>query len=399
MPNILYSPSSLNQYIKDKVTSDFSLRGLQIKGEVSNLKRHPTGHVYFSLKDDNSVIKGVMFKGYTQFMNPLIKDGDEVIVSGYIDVFVARGEYQVYAQAMEIFGKGAQLLELERIKAKLKAEGLFDESRKKKINIYPTSIAVISGENSAAMADIKTNLLRRFPVVKVLPIPSQVQGDGASKDLIRAFNEALALNPTTIIIGRGGGSSEDLNAFNDESLARLVASSPIPVISAVGHEIDTTLVDYVSDKRASTPTGAAELATVDKRELIQTFIEADERMYTALDVRIKRLSNKLDLLKNRSFFNNPKSIYSDKITELENTKKRLGFALDRQLERKKRQLETLCKQLQGINPTKVLERGFAVLSDENGQIIKSVNSVKPNQIIKTQLSDGVVTSKVVEKEN
>ena len=321
-----------------------------------------------------------------------------MLVAGYIDVYVARGEYQIYAQAMEIYGKGAQLLELERIKAKLKSEGLFDESRKRKINIFPQTVAVISGENSAAMADIQTNLLRRFPVVNVLKIPAQVQGEGASKDLIRAFNEALSQNPTTIIIGRGGGSSEDLNAFNDEALARLVANSPVPVISAVGHEIDTTLVDYVSDKRASTPTGAAELATIDIRELFQTFMESEERMYNALTTRIVGLSNKLELLKNRAFFNNPSTIYADKIVELNNTKQRLELALNVQLERKNRQLETLKKQLQGINPTKVLERGFAVISDENGKIITSINSIKPNDTIKTRLSDGTIESKVTKKE-
>ena len=398
MLNNLFSPTSINQYIKDKVTSDFVLKGLQIKGELSNYKKHPTGHIYFSLKDSNSYIKGVMFKSYTNYVDNDIKDGDEVIVSGYIDVYVARGEYQIYAQAIQKFGKGAQLLELEKIKKKLQAEGLFDESRKRKINIFPKSIAVISGKNSAAMADIETNLLRRYPIVEIIKIPTQVQGEGASQDLIRAFNLALTYKPTTIIIGRGGGSNEDLYAFNDESLARLIASSPIPTISAVGHEIDFTLVDYVSDKRASTPTGAAELATIDKRELEKLFADYPKSMYDNLSGRIKYLSNKLELLKNRSFFNNPGSIYEAKINQLQQTKLQLHNSLLRIFDKKNSQFEALKSKLQGINPYKVLQRGFALISDENGNIIKSVDEIKVGNNIKTQFKDGSITSKVINKD-
>ena len=261
----LYSVSSLNRYIKQMFDTNFTLRGLRLKGEISNFKRYSSGHIYFTIKDDESSIRAVMFREHTRFMPETIKDGDEIIAAGYVSVYPERGEYQFYAQAIDLSGKGQILFELEMLKKKLAAEGLFDESRKRKINPFPKAVGVISAPNSAAMSDIKTNLLRRNPLIEVKLFPSLVQGSDAPKALLNALNEAKNANIDTLIIGRGGGSNEDLSAFNDETLVREAAKFPVPIISAVGHEIDFTLIDFVADARASTPTWSPPCCTTTPR--------------------------------------------------------------------------------------------------------------------------------------
>jgi len=398
MSKDLFSVTSLNRYIKQLFDRDFTLKGLRLKGEVSNFKRYPSGHVYFSLKDEESMIKAVMFAEYTRFMPPTIKDGDEVIITGYVGVYPSRGEYQVYAQAMELFGEGAQLLELELLKKKLAAEGLFDETRKRKLVSFPSSVGVISAPNSAALADIKTNLLRRNPLLKVEIFPSLVQGADAPKSLLEALKKAKESNIDTLIIGRGGGASEDLSAFNDETLVREAAKFPVPIISAVGHEIDFTLIDYVADARASTPTGAAELATIDKREIYEMLsnkeIELDE---TITDV-ISNYSHRLELLKKNSFFENPKVMYQNTLIEVENTSKRLDSFMNHLIEMRRETLNSFKKQLKSLSIDNTLQRGFSILENEKGKVVTNINDVEINQMVKTRIHGGVLTAKVVQKE-
>ena len=394
----LFSVSSLNRYIKQMFDRDFTLKGLRLKGEISNLKKYPSGHVYFSLKDEESMIKAVMFYEYTKFMPPTIKDGDEVIVTGYVSVYPNRGEYQVYAQAMELFGEGAQLLELELLKKKLAAEGLFDASRKRKLVSFPTSIGVISAPNSAALADIKTNLLRRNPLLEVQIFPSLVQGADAPKSLLEALKKAKESNIDTLIIGRGGGASEDLSAFNDEALVRAAAEFPVPIISAVGHEIDFTLIDYVADARASTPTGAAELATIDKREIYELLANKEVELDETITDKISTLSHKLELLKKNSFFENPKVMYEKTLLEVENTSKRLDSFMNHLLELKNEQIVSFKKQLQSLSLDNTLKRGFSIMENEKGKIISDIKDVEINQLVKTRLHGGVITAKVTQKE-
>ena len=394
----LFSVSSLNRYIKLMFDRDFTLKGLRLKGEISNLKKYPSGHVYFSLKDEESMIKAVMFYEYTKFMPPTIKDGDEVIVTGYVSVYPNRGEYQVYAQAMELFGEGAQLLELELLKKKLAAEGLFDASRKRKLVSFPTSIGVISAPNSAALADIKTNLLRRNPLLEVQIFPSLVQGADAPKSLLEALKKAKESNIDTLIIGRGGGASEDLSAFNDEALVRAAAEFPVPIISAVGHEIDFTLIDYVADARASTPTGAAELATIDKREIYELLANKEVELDETITDKISILSHKLELLKKNSFFENPKVMYEKTLLEVENTSKRLDSFMNHLLEMKNEQIVSFKKQLQSLSLDNTLKRGFSIMENEKGKIISDIKDVEINQLVKTRLHGGVITAKVTQKE-
>ena len=377
---------------------DFTLKGLRLKGEISNLKKYPSGHVYFSLKDQESTIKAVMFYDYAKYMPNTIKDGDEVIVTGSVSVYPNRGEYQVYAQAMELFGEGAQLLELELLKKKLAAEGLFDASRKRKIISFPTSVGVISAPNSAALADIKTNLLRRNPLLNVLIFPSLVQGADAPKSLLEALKKAKESNIDTLIIGRGGGASEDLSAFNDETLVREAAKFPVPIISAVGHEIDFTLIDYVADARASTPTGAAELATIDKREIYELLANKEVELDEKITDVISNYSHKLELLKKNSFFENPKVMYEKTLLEVENTSKRLDSFMNHVLEMKKEQIASFSKQLKSLSIDNTLQRGFSIMENEQGKIISNIKDVEINQMVKTRIHGGVLTSRVIQKE-
>ena len=398
MSKDVFSVSALNRYIKDMFDNDFTLRGLRLKGEISNLKRYPSGHVYFSLKDEESAIKAVMFAQNTRFMPSTIKDGDEVIITGYVSVYPQRGEYQVYAEAMELFGEGAQLLELELLKKKLAAEGLFDASRKRKLVSFPTSVGVISAPNSAALADIRTNLLRRNPLISVQIFPSLVQGTDAPKSLLEALKKAKESNIDTLIIGRGGGASEDLSAFNDEALVREAAKFPVPIISAVGHEIDFTLIDYVADARASTPTGAAELATIDKREIYEMLSNKEIELDETITDLISNYSHKLELLKKNSFFENPKVMYENTLIEVENTSKRLDSFMNHLLEIEKQKLDAFKKQLNSLSIDNTLQRGFSIMQNEQGKIITSIDDVEVNQMVKTRVHGGVLTAKVTNKE-
>ena len=394
----LFSVSSLNRYIKLMFDKDFTLRGLRLKGEISNLKRYPSGHVYFSLKDEESMIKAVMFNEYTRFMPPTIKDGDEVIITGYVGVYPARGEYQVYAQAMELFGEGALLLELELLKKKLAAEGLFDQSRKRKLVSFPKSVGIISAPNSAALADMKTNLLRRNPLIDVQIFPSLVQGADAPKSLLEALKKAKESNIDTLIIGRGGGASEDLSAFNDETLVREAAEFPVPIISAVGHEIDFTLIDYVADARASTPTGAAELATIDKREIYELLSNKEIELDETITDKISAYSHKLELLKKNSFFENPKVMYEKTLIEIDNTSIRLDSFMNHLLEIKKEQIASFKKQLKSLSIDNTLQRGFSIIENEQGKIVTDIKDVEINQMVKTRMHGGVLTARVTNKE-
>ena len=398
MSQTIFSVSALNRHIKQLFDNDFTLRGLRLKGEISNFKRYPSGHIYFTLKDEESSIKAVMYVTYTKYMPSTLKDGDEVIATGYVSLYAPRGEYQFYAQAIDLFGKGNQLLELEMLKKKLASEGLFDESRKRKIKLFPKSIGVISAPNSAAMSDIKTNLLRRNPLLDIKLFPSLVQGSEAPKALLKALNEAKNSEIDTLIIGRGGGASEDLSAFNDETLVREAAKFPVPIISAVGHEIDFTLIDYIADARASTPTGAAELATIDKREIYEALEHYQRDLDDELIYMINNLKAKLDNLKNRPFFNNPKSMYEDALIQTKNLKERMDLGINHLIKMKQEKLSSYSPRLKALSVDSTLNRGFSIVMNKDNKIIKNIEDVDINTSIKTRLSNGIITSTVIRKE-
>ncbi|MFA5442810.1 MAG: exodeoxyribonuclease VII large subunit [Bacilli bacterium] len=394
-----YTVTSLNRHIKEILDGDASLRFIRLKGEVSNLKKYPSGHFYFTLKDENSVVSAVMFYNDALRIGFDMKDGDEVLAYGSISVYPQRGSYQLYVNGIELFGQGAILVELEKLKQKLKAEGLFDESRKRPIPSFPKAIGIISASGSAAIEDMIKNIQRRYPVTQIYFFPSLVQGSAAPKDLLRAFNLSKTYDLTTLIIGRGGGASEDLNAFNDETLVRVLATSQVPIISAIGHEIDFTLVDYIADRRVSTPTGAAELATPDKREIYENLNESLERMSLALQNKVHVLKERLSLLSKRSFFVDPKSIYENKSRDVKEYRVRLANAMQNSYLIANRDVKAYRQRLEALSPFGVLKRGYSIMSDQEGRIIDSINKVEAGQNVTTTLKDGIIKSQVKSKES
>ena len=367
----IYSVSEVNRYVKSVLTNDENLKFISVRGELSNFKRGANGHLYFSMKDKESLINCAMFSNYATHLIFEPKDGDEVVVLASIDAYPPRGSYQLIVYEMNTIGLGAALIELEKLKKKLAKEGLFDESRKRDINIYPNAVGVITAKNGAAIRDIVTNIKRRYPVCDIYVFPSSVQGENASKELLKAFQKSQEYELDTLIIGRGGGAIEDLSAFNDETLVRAIATSKMPVIAAVGHEIDTTLVDYVADKRASTPTGAAELATVDMREIQQKFQYSIDTMKKSLVEIVEDAKEELFTLKD----------------ELDESVKDVIDDLKRELKSKKDQLMVL-------NPKQVLERGYSITEDENGRVISSIKDVKVGSKMKTITKHGTINSTV-----
>ena len=367
----IYSVSDVNRYIKSVISQDENLKFISVRGELSNFKKGANGHLYFSLKDKDSLINCAMFSTYSSRLTFEPKDGDEVVVMASVDVYTARGSYQLIVYEMNSIGLGEQLVKLEMLKKALAKEGLFDESRKRDINIYPNAIGVITAKNGAAVRDIVTNIKRRYPICDIYVFPSAVQGVDAPKELLEAFNKSQQYDLDTLIIGRGGGASEDLSAFNDEKLVRAIANSKMPVIAAVGHEIDITLVDYVADKRASTPTGAAELATVDMREIQQMFQYSLDTMKDAIYGQVQDMKDDVSSL-------------NEELNEA--IKDKIDY-LSRDLKAKKDQLEAL-------NPKKVLSRGYSISSSKDGKVISSIKDIKSGQEIITTVKDGTIISTV-----
>lgn len=370
--NVVFTISDVNTFIKAILTNEDKLKFIRVKGEISNFKAYPSGHFYFSLKDDNSIINCVMFSNYAKKCIFAPKNGDEVVVLASVDAYIARGTYNLTIFEMEQNGQGQLLVEFEKLKKKLASEGLFDESRKRAINIYPKAIGVITAPNGAAIRDIVTNIKRRYPIADIYVFPSLVQGEQAPKALLDAFNKSQEYPLDTLIIGRGGGASEDLSAFNDETLVRAIARSKMPVIAAVGHEIDSTLVDFVADKRASTPTGAAELATIDRREI--------EKEFNYISIELEQgLFNKIDMMRE----------------DLKDSIENLNDAFADSINEKRTLVNEYKSKLDLLNPNNILKRGYSII-ESKGKIIKNINDLKVDEMINISLSNGEVVGQVKE---
>ena len=371
----VFTVSDINQYIKALISGDENLKYIYVKGEISNFKMASNGHFYFSLKDEKSLIGAMMFSNYANRINFKPENGQEVVVFGSVDAYPGRGTYQIIVYQMEEVGAGQQLLELEKLKKKLLEEGLFDESRKRKINLYPNAIGVITAPNSAAIKDILFNIKRRYPIADIYVFYSAVQGENAPKELLKAFELAQTYPLDTLLIGRGGGASEDLSAFNDEALVRAIANSKMPVIACIGHEIDSTLVDFVADKRASTPTAAAELATVDRREIEEKLSFALQDMEESLKSRIQGMKD-----------------------DLSSYKEDLDLEIRQLVSHYKELLAHKKVALEALNPDNVINRGFSLTVDEQGKPVSNIKQVKKGQKIRTILKDGVINSEVIDTE-
>jgi exodeoxyribonuclease VII large subunit len=387
----VFSVEALNKQIKNSIETKFVQ--IWVRGEISNFKAHASGHFYFSLKDQNSQIRAVMFRGNNSRLKFKPYDGVEVIVRGKVTVYEPRGDYQISCDMMEPVGAGALQRAFEELKLKLKQEGLFESSRKKAIPEIPRHIAIVTSPTGAAIRDILNILNRRGKGLDVTIVPSLVQGEAAAAALRTAFVTATQLpNVDVIIIGRGGGSIEDMWCFNDEALARLISQSAIPVISAVGHEIDFTIADFVADLRAPTPSAAAELVVKSADELLNKINGFQRILRMSLSGRLTQVRTLLHNLGKRLI--DPKQKLQDLMQKNDDLYNRMSRAMERILERKKIYLTSRMDLLDSLSPLKVVDRGYSLVT-KNGQLIKSNEQLIKDDLIDVKFAKGTVQAKVL----
>jgi exodeoxyribonuclease VII large subunit len=411
--------SDLNEYVRQVLGSDPMLRKLRLRGEISNFKRHPSGHWYFTMKDERCRVACVMFRQNAMRMSVRPTDGMRVIVSGSVSLYPESGTYQFYAESMRPEGQGTLFQQFEALKMKLESQGLFDSSRKKPLPMRPKKIAVVTARTGAVLQDIRRVSAARDPGVPLVLLPVKVQGEGAAEEIARAIAKAGTLPEVdVIIVGRGGGSMEDLWAFNEEKVARAIAACPIPVISAVGHETDFTIADFVADARASTPSNAAEMAVPDREETMEAIALLKRHLYQQTESNIqrerirllravrqleaqkpeRRISDALQKLSScetrlRRAMENRISAYAPKLA-LQQV--RLDHAMDASIHRQQVRLDQAKTSLKAMDPQKVLGRGYAMVVNQEGKLISSVKAVGADPMA-LRFQDGNVTVKRVEE--
>lgn len=397
--NVL-SISQLNEYIRGMLDSDALLNGIAVRGEISNYKVYPSGHHYFTLKDESSSLKCVMFKGNAIRLRFRPDNGVKVIAMGKVSVYPRDGVYQLYCTAMAMDGIGDLYAAFEQLKAKLAAQGLFDPAHKKPVPKYPDTIGIITSSAGAAIHDMLRILRKRFPLTEVRLLPVRVQGVEAPGEIAAAIRYANHYHlADLLIVGRGGGSIEDLWAFNDERVAHAIYQSEIPVISAVGHEPDVTISDFVADLRAATPSNAAELAVPDQDALRQSLDSMAVAMSAALNRQVKAARQHLNVLSRSAALQSPTGYLDQRRKSLELLKNRLVSSETRTVERKKQQFIALTSKLDAMSPLKVLTRGYALVKGKDGEVLKSIHQVEPGDRITVSLNDGRLTASVMEKED
>lgn len=402
--------SQLTKYIKYKLDNDVNLREVYLKGEISNFKAHTRGHFYFTIKDEGSRINAVMFAGSASKVKFTLEDGMKILVTGRISVYEATGGYQIYVNEMMEDGVGNLYVAFEQLKKKLASEGLFDDRYKKAIPKIPERVGVITAPTGAAIRDIISTINRRFPLTEVILLPSLVQGEGAKEDIVRQIKRAEDYNLDVLIVGRGGGSIEDLWAFNEEIVARAIFECPIPIISAVGHEIDFTIADFVADLRAPTPTGAAEIAVPNKADVINYLNQLSLRSRKAVGNILELKKKRLDNIKSNYILNNPLDLYSAKIQKLdyltESLVKNYKNIIDKEkiklnniktrplfsnpliiLDKTKQKYALLLSKLDALSPLKTLERGYGIIKIGD-KAVTSIKDLKKDDLINIELKDG-----------
>lgn len=390
------SVSALNNYIKNIIDNDETLNNVYIKGELSNFKRHYSGHLYFTLKDETSLIKCVMFKSFANYLRFEPKDGMSVVILGTVSVFERDGVYQIYAKGMEPEGIGALYKAYEQLKSKLEAEGLFDEKHKKPIPILPKAIGVVTSKTGAVIRDIINVTTRRFPNVNIILYPAAVQGNGAAETIVKGieyFNREK--NVDTIIIGRGGGSLEDLWPFNEEITARAIYESKIPIISAVGHETDFTIADFVADLRAPTPSAAGELAVPDILEVKWKIENINRRLANSLRQKLEKNNEKFNLIKNSKVLVNPYDVINPKMLICDSNTKNLENIFSLKIKDAHIKLVGLIGRLDNLSPLKTMLRGYSIIEDADGKVINSVKFLQSGQNVNIRLNDGSKEAKIL----
>ena len=401
MEQKILSITQINEYIRSRMDADPNLSNVAVKGEISNYKMYPSGHHYFTLKDEGGALKCVMFKGNALRLRFRPENGMQVIAMGKISVYPRDGAYQLYCTAMALDGIGDLYAAFEQLKTKLHKQGLFDPAHKKPIPKYPGTIGIVTSSAGAAVHDMIRVLRKRYPLTKVLLLPVRVQGAEAPPEIAAAIQYANYYRlADLLIVGRGGGSIEDLWAFNDERVAYAIYRSDIPVISAVGHEPDVTISDYVADLRAATPSNAAELAVPDQDALRQSLDSFSAAMITALNRQIKSARQHLNVLSASAALRSPTGYLDQKRKNVELLKNRLLSAQVQGVERKKRRYVELTAKLDAMSPLKVLTRGYAMAQTGDGNVLKSVGQVSVGDTVSVSLSDGSLRATVTDvKEN
>ena len=411
------SITQLTRYIKYKIDNDVNLNEVFLKGEISNFKAHSRGHFYFTLKDEGSRINAIMFSSSTKKLKFTPTDGMKVLVTGKISVFESSGAYQIYVNDMLEDGVGNLYIAYEQLKKKLEDEGLFDKLHKKKIPKIPQKIGVVTAPTGAAIKDIISTLKRRWPLVDIYLFPSLVQGENAKDDIVRQIKHAEEYDLDTLIVGRGGGSIEDLWPFNEEIVARAIYECNIPVISAVGHEVDFTIADFVADLRAPTPTGAAEMAVPQFNDMLNYLNQVKIRLNNTIISQVKKGRNKLTDLMNRNIFRNPMTIYETKEMIFDNLLERLKFSLTnlvnmkqkelirvkssfilrnpyKLLDKKSNKYLQIISKLEPLSPLLTLKRGYTITKCNN-KVIDSCRTLKKDDIVSIEFQDGNIDAKIL----
>lgn len=397
MIDSIYTVSDVNRIIKQMIETRAEFFNIQLRGEVSNFRKYASGHCYFTLKDKNSVIKAVMFRGRASELKFLPKDGDQVLAIGRIGVYERDGIYQLYVDIMIASGAGDLMVAYEKLKQKLEQEGLFSSARKREIPAQPQKIGIITSQSGAAIHDIITVSKRRSPGVKLVFFPVKVQGEDAGLEIVKAINfmnkHKLA---DVLIVGRGGGSIEDLWAFNEERVVRAIASSVIPVVTAIGHETDFTLADFAADRRAATPSQAAEIVVPNVWELIRHLEQLNQRNIRAVTALVERNESKILEISNSLVFKEPDRWLADKKIAVDNCLNRIFLSMNRIQQEFEHKYALLVTRLDASSPLNIMSRGYSIARKADGTIIKTIDAVNIGESIETVTKDGFILSAVTD---
>ena len=391
----VYTVEQVNKYIKNMFAEDFMMRNICIKGEVSNCKYHTSGHIYFTLKDASGTISAVMFSGYRRGLRFQMKEGDKVMVTGSVEVYEGAGKYQIYAREIELDGAGNLYLQFEALKRELEEMGMFAPEYKKPIPKYVKTVGIVTAPTGAAIQDIRNIATRRNPYVQLILYPALVQGDGAKESIVRGIQALEQLGVDVIIVGRGGGSIEDLWAFNEECVARAIFDCSIPIISAVGHEVDWTIADFVSDMRAPTPSAAAELAVFDYMLTKQKLREQTLRMERSMGRNIYMARQRLEHEKTKLRLLSPQNRLNENRRRLMDFEEKITDRMTKSWTKKKHELMLLANTLDGLSPVKKISSGYAYV-EAKGKSIKTITQVQVSDEILVHVTDGEMKAVVTE---
>ena len=393
MKNV-YTVRQVNTYIKNMFTQDFMLNRIYVKGEVSNCKYHTSGHIYFSLKDESGTIACVMFAGHRSGLSFRLQEGQQVIVLGSVSVYERSGQYQLYAREIMLDGVGALYEKFEALKKELAEMGMFAREYKQPIPKYIHTLGVVTAPTGAAVRDIINIAGRRNPYVQIILYPAQVQGEGAAESIVRGIRALEKKKVDVMIVGRGGGSIEDLWAFNEEPVARAIFECSIPVISAVGHETDTTIADFVADLRAPTPSAAAELAVYDHREARERIRTYQEAMLRQVTLKISEKRSALERLRMRLNYAHPRQKLNESRQYAADLETRLRLLMQNRLDREKHRLALCVEKMKGLSPLEKLSHGYSYIQNQNGENIRSIRQVSDGTALEIYVSDGRIRALV-----